>query len=130
MIPWKGIGSFLDSTRTRIFTMSLPTLKLSSSSKLLVLLLLPSVALAGAQSSGAGSSLAPVGKEWTTYNGDPSGRRFSALTQINRDNVRRLQLVWAFPTHGRPIKGTPIEVDGIVYVTAPEKVWAIDAQTG
>jgi alcohol dehydrogenase (cytochrome c) len=110
--------------------MSWPTLKLSSSSKLLVLLLFAAVASAGAQNSGAGSSLAPVGKEWATYNGEPSGRRFSALTQINRDNVRHLQLVWAFPTHGRPIKGAPIEVDGIVYVTVPEKVWAIDAKTG
>ncbi len=110
--------------------MSSPTWKLSSSTKALVLLLLAGAGSMGAQSAGGGSSLAPVGKQWVTYNGDPSGRRYSALTQINRNDVRDLKLAWAFPTHARAIKGTPIEVDGIVYLSSPDHVWAVGAKTG
>jgi alcohol dehydrogenase (cytochrome c) len=36
-----------------------------------------------------------VGETWPTYNGDYSGRRYSSLTQINKDNVKSLKLAWA-----------------------------------
>ena len=75
-------------------------------------------------------SLPSVGAEWTTYNGDFSGRRFSTLDRINAGNVKSLSLAWAFPTKGLGIKGTPLVVDGIMYFTVPDKVWAIDAETG
>lgn len=112
--------------------MSSLTWKLSSSTRTLILVLLAGAAstFMGAQITGTDNSLTPVGKEWETYNGDPSGRRFSSLTQISANNVSDLKLVWAFPTHARAIKGTPIEVDGIVYLTSPEHVWAVDAKTG
>ena len=67
---------------------------------------------------------------WTTYNGDFSGRRFSHLDQIDRNNVRYLTLAWAYPTHGQPLKCTPLEVEGVLYFTLPDRVWAIDAATG
>ena len=75
-------------------------------------------------------SIASVGDQWTTYNGDVSGRRFSALSQINISNVKNLALAWAFPTHGLVLKGTPLVVDGVMYLTSPDKAWAIDAATG
>ncbi len=31
---------------------------------------------------------------WPTFNGDYSGKRFSALSQINQSNVRGLTLAW------------------------------------
>ncbi|MEO6803292.1 MAG: acido-empty-quinoprotein group A [Granulicella sp.] len=75
-------------------------------------------------------SIAPVGDSWPTHNGDYSGRRFSALNKIDASNVRSLALAWAFPTHGVVIKSTPLEVNGILYFTTPDNVWAVDAQTG
>src|SRR5258708_34068113 len=36
--------------------------------------------------------LKPLKDSWPTYNGDYSGKRFSALTQVNRLNVRQLTL--------------------------------------
>jgi alcohol dehydrogenase (cytochrome c) len=39
--------------------------------------------------------LKPLKDSWPTYNGDYSGRRFSALTQVNRTNVKQLTLAWS-----------------------------------
>jgi alcohol dehydrogenase (cytochrome c) len=75
--------------------------------------------------------LSQSGQSWPTHNGDTSGRRFSDLTQINRSNVGSLTLAWAFQTHvAETLKCTPLLVDGILYFTAPDHVWAIDARTG
>ncbi|MDQ3348640.1 MAG: acido-empty-quinoprotein group A, partial [Acidobacteriota bacterium] len=38
--------------------------------------------------------LKPLADDWPTYNGDYSGKRYSALTQINRKNVMNLTLAW------------------------------------
>src|SRR5215471_18812391 len=67
---------------------------------------------------------------WPTYNGDYSGRRYSTLDQINSGNVGSLGLAWAFRTQGREIKSTPLVVNGIMYFTTPDNVWAIDARFG
>ncbi|HLH04331.1 MAG TPA: acido-empty-quinoprotein group A [Bryobacteraceae bacterium] len=74
--------------------------------------------------------------EWPTYNGDYSGRRFSQLTQINKDNVKSLSLSWVYRVNGGAdpsaavIKATPLVKDGVMYFTAPDHAWAIDARTG
>src|ERR1035437_1401611 len=36
----------------------------------------------------------PLGDSWPTYSGDYSGKRYSALTQINQSNVKNLTLGW------------------------------------
>jgi len=74
--------------------------------------------------------LQPPTDTWPTYNGDYSGRRFSPLTQINRQNAGSLTLAWAYQAHNVAIKSTPLEVNGILYFTVPDNVWAIDARTG
>jgi alcohol dehydrogenase (cytochrome c) len=38
--------------------------------------------------------LKPLKDSWPTYNGDYSGRRYSALTQINQSTVKTLTLSW------------------------------------
>src|SRR5215470_18910458 len=38
--------------------------------------------------------LRPLSESWPTYSGDYSGKRFSALTQINQSNVKNLSLAW------------------------------------
>ena len=77
---------------------------------------------------------------WPTYNGDYSGRRFSPLTQIDSANVHLLSLAWMYRVTvpggalrgvGEPqIKGTPLMVNGILYFTIPDHVYALDARTG
>jgi alcohol dehydrogenase (cytochrome c) len=74
--------------------------------------------------------LEPPTTTWPTYNGDYSGRRYSTLDQINSSNVHSLSLAWLFATGTQGIKSTPLEVDGILYFSVPDHVWAIDARTG
>ena len=38
--------------------------------------------------------LKPLKDSWPTYNGDYSGKRYSALTQVNQSNVMHLTLAW------------------------------------
>ncbi len=72
----------------------------------------------------------PPVDNWLTYHGDYSGKRHSPLTQINDGNLDRLTEVWRFNTGQPPsIKGTPVLVDGVLYVTTPDNLWAIDART-
>ena len=83
--------------------------------------------------------LNPGTDSWPSYNGDYTGRRFSTLTKINASNVGALSLAWAYRlnTGGAPgggggatVKGTPVQINGVMYVTAPDHVWALDARTG
>lgn len=67
---------------------------------------------------------------WPTYNGEYSGRRYSTLDQINASNIGSLTIAWIFRTKGASIKSTPLEVNGVMYLTTPDNVWAIDAHTG
>ena len=70
-------------------------------------------------------------QDWPTYNGDPGGNRYTALTQINKTNVTRLAPRWMFtlPDIGR-LEVTPVVVNGIMYVSAPNECYALDAGTG
>src|SRR5213594_3337912 len=86
--------------------------------------------------------LQPPTDSWPTYNGDYSGRRYSTLSKINASNIHSLTLAWVYrASAGAPgggfggfggvtIKGTPLVVNGILYVTAPDHVWAVDARSG
>src|SRR6202034_1013713 len=75
--------------------------------------------------------LHPPVDSWPGYHGDYSGRRHSSLTQINPQNVKNLALAWAFQTERTiAIKSSPLLVDGILYFTVPENLWAVDARSG
>jgi alcohol dehydrogenase (cytochrome c) len=53
------------------------------------------------------------------------------LSQITPSNVRELTLAWAFQTgQAAQIKSSPIVANGILYVSVPDHVWAVDARTG
>lgn len=75
--------------------------------------------------------LKPAKDSWPTYHGEYSGRRHSALTEITPDNVKQLGLAWVFQT-GRSdqLKASPILVNGVIYITSPDHLWAIDARSG
>jgi PQQ-dependent dehydrogenase (methanol/ethanol family) len=72
----------------------------------------------------------PKPGDWLTYNGNDSANRYSPLEEINTANVASLQLKWVFPIQDFGLETTPLEGDGILYVTGPNQVFAIDALTG
>jgi alcohol dehydrogenase (cytochrome c) len=75
--------------------------------------------------------LHPPDDSWPGYHGDYSGRRHSSLTQINPANVNQLALAWAFQTgQEADLKSSPLVVNGIIYVSVPDHVWAVDARSG
>jgi acido-empty-quinoprotein group A len=67
---------------------------------------------------------------WPTYHGDYSGRHHSTLSQINAKNVEDLALSWVYRANQGAIKATPLEINGVLYFTVPDHVWAVDARTG
>jgi alcohol dehydrogenase (cytochrome c) len=72
---------------------------------------------------------------WLMYSGDYTGRRHSPLTQITPGNVGRLAAQWTFQVEnmvaGRGFEGTPILLDGVMYVTGNNNTaWAVDVRTG
>ncbi|MDP8981410.1 MAG: c-type cytochrome, partial [Acidobacteriota bacterium] len=69
--------------------------------------------------------------DWTGYNGDPRGNRFSKLTGINSSNVGRLAASWIFPIpDASNLQVTPVVVQGVMYVTSANECWALDAGSG
>ncbi len=129
------------------------------------LVLLP-IVLAGQAPGVAPSELGkPLADSWPTYSGDYSGKRYSALKQVDQTTVKRLGLAWVAKVTGGPgnpgfggfgrrggggsgpvilggegpadfpvapanIKGTPLMVNGTLYVTSPDNTWALDARDG
>jgi alcohol dehydrogenase (cytochrome c) len=107
----------------------------------------PTFALAAAAPQ---ALLQPLGDDWPVYAGDYSGQRFSSLTQIKRDNVQQLTLAWSarvngttrptsnvggegkgdFPVPPLGVKGSVLEIDGVLYVTSHDNVWALDGRDG
>jgi alcohol dehydrogenase (cytochrome c) len=73
----------------------------------------------------------PVGENWTSYNGDYSGRRYSSLQQISTSNVTQLAAAWVFhPGNSQSLEVTPIVVRGLMFITSSNDVFALDARTG
>src|SRR5258706_1179751 len=67
---------------------------------------------------------------WPSYGNDPGASRFSPLRQIHAANVERLKLAWTFRTGKPGSDAMPIVVDGVMYVTAPDGVYALVPETG
>ena len=104
--------------------------------------------------------LKPLKDSWPTYSGDYTGKRYSALEQINQSNVKNLTLAWMvrvtpgnaaeqggrgvvrrniivggegpgdLAVGGGTIKASALEVDGVLYFTMPDNAWAVDARDG
>ncbi len=81
----------------------------------------------------------PQNADWPTYGGNKAGNRYSPLTQINKQNIKNLQLAWTFDTgenknpgeRGMDIQCQPIVVNGVMYGTTPQlKLFAVHAATG
>jgi PQQ-dependent dehydrogenase (methanol/ethanol family) len=91
--------------------------------------------------------LHPQPSDWLTYNGTLNANRYSELSEINTANVNELNLKWIFTTplwkNLLPdsayfnenmkyfgLEVTPLVADGIMYITGPGSVYALDALTG
>ncbi len=96
----------------------------------------------------------PSPNSWPTYHGDYSGRHYSSLDQINRSNVSQLTPLWSSTltpedygnvggVHkpggplwmmradgGISLKSEALMVNGVLYLSTPDRAWAIDARTG
>src|SRR5512132_1129737 len=85
----------------------------------------------------------PAPGDWPRYGRDLAGTRFSPLTQISTGNVARLKTAWTYRLRseaelGRGGRGggiggysqaTPIVVNGVMYITAGNRVLALDPDT-
>jgi PQQ-dependent dehydrogenase (methanol/ethanol family) len=72
----------------------------------------------------------PEAGDWLTYNGKLSANRYSELKEIHTGNVAGLHLKWIFAIPHYALETTPLEAGGVMYVTGPNQVYAIDALTG
>jgi alcohol dehydrogenase (cytochrome c) len=81
----------------------------------------------------AGGRYRPVTSQtdWPTYHGDPSANRFTKLQQIDKSNVAHLAPKWTFSLPNiTPLENTPVVVDGVMYVSSANEVYALDAGSG
>jgi quinoprotein glucose dehydrogenase len=71
-------------------------------------------------------------RTWSAYGGAPDQIRYSALRQIDRDNVGRLQVAWTYDAGERGgLQTQPIAVSGVLYGNTPtHKVFALRGATG
>ena len=77
-------------------------------------------------------------RQWEVYKGGPEANNYSALDQINRTNVKDLEIAWTFYPNDEPegfkvwkYECNPIVVNGIMYLTSAwRKLYALDATSG
>jgi len=74
-------------------------------------------------------------KKWTAYRGDDGVNAYSALTQISKANVNKLEVAWTYRTGDHSefskVECNPIIIDKILYgISAKMKVFALEANTG
>ena len=95
--------------------------------------------IGGAASCRATSAPAPsrADRDWAVTGGEPGQTRYSPLAQIDRENVKRLQVAWTYhagdasPANRSEIQATPIVVHGVLYATSPSlAVFALRAGEG
>src|SRR5262245_50715786 len=66
-----------------------------------------------------------------TYGMGYAQQRFSPLSQINKQNIKRLVPAWTYSlADNRGQEGQPQLKDGVIYLTHHEKTVAVDAMTG
>jgi len=80
----------------------------------------------------ASSLFAQTHTTWADYGGASDSSQYSALDQINRSNVARLELAWTYPTgDNNKYFFNPLVVDNVMFVLAKNNsIVALDASTG
>jgi quinoprotein glucose dehydrogenase len=84
------------------------------------------------QAAMAGGPMGPKDVDWPVYAGQKEGDRYSALTQINRENVKQLKVAWTYDTGEKGgLETQPLIVGHTMFgYTSSQKVFAVDATTG
>ena len=79
-----------------------------------------------------GIATAQTASDWPTFGGQPGGAQYSALDQIDTQNVGRLTVAWTHHSGDASwLEATPIHAnDSLYYCTAMNRVIAIDPVTG
>ncbi len=70
---------------------------------------------------------------WRDYGGSADSMQYSALAQINKTNVKRLEPAWFYRVPGEPVRlaFSPLIVDDVMYVAGTkDRVVALDATAG
>jgi quinohemoprotein ethanol dehydrogenase len=70
--------------------------------------------------------------DWREYGLDASATRYSPLSAINAESVKRLGLAWSLDLPGElGLEATPIEVDGVIYFSGSfASVYAVAVASG
>src|SRR4051812_33681675 len=81
------------------------------------------------------AAFAAADRDWSVYLGDAGGTHYSALRQIDRQNVSRLVPAWMFHTgdaqKNSQIQCNPLIIDGVLYGSSAQlKLFAVDAANG
>jgi quinoprotein glucose dehydrogenase len=102
-----------------------------SVSVLTTLILASGFALYTAQANPKSSSSLSA-RDWPTYGGSPEYQHYSPLAQINRSNVKQLQVAWSYDTGEQGgVQTSPLVVGGVLYGISPtQRIFAVDAATG
>ncbi len=79
--------------------------------------------------------LAPAAEKpfttWSQYLGGADSSQYSSLKQINKSNVRKLEVAWTYRTGPGTYVFNPVVVDSVMYVLAQNNTLvALDAATG
>ena len=71
-------------------------------------------------------------RDWPVYGGALEGNHYSPLSQIDKSNVKQLQIAWTYDTgETGGLQTSPLEVNGVFYGISPsQKIFALDAATG
>ncbi len=73
----------------------------------------------------------PPASDWLHYNGSYDSRRHSELDQIKLSNVGSLVSQWVYHVPGGgDLESVPVVVDGVMYVTQPNEIYALDGRSG
>src|SRR6476646_10095566 len=68
---------------------------------------------------------------WLSYSGSYNSQRHSLLKQVNAGNVRALVPQWIHHVPGaNRLESVPVVVEGVMYLSQPNEVHALDARTG
>src|SRR6476646_7564197 len=70
---------------------------------------------------------------WSDYGGSADSMQYSALKQIDKSNVHRLELAWSYPVPGPSNRfgSSPLIAGGMIYLRGAEDSFvALDAASG
>lgn len=68
---------------------------------------------------------------WSEYLGGADSSQYSSLKQINKSNVKQLEIAWTYPTGPGTYTFNPLVVDGVIYVAAQNNsIVALDPASG